>query len=72
MRRNTLVLSSPNTNGIKECYGQSHKECHMGMTGCAFGGFGIYCINCFRASFLSIPRGIVGIEGRIVLERILK
>jgi hypothetical protein len=44
----------------------------MGMTGCAFGGFEIYCISCFGARFLSIPRGIVGIGGKIVLERILK
>jgi len=44
----------------------------MGMTGCTFGGFGIYCISRFRASFLSLPRGIVGIEGKIVLKSILK
>jgi hypothetical protein len=42
------------------------------MTGCAFSGFGIYCMSCFGAFFLSIPRGIVGIEGKIVLEGILK
>jgi hypothetical protein len=44
----------------------------MRMTGCAFSGFGIHCISCFRSRFLSLPRGIVGIEGEIVLERILK
>ena len=59
-----LVLNSVTSGGLKEC--------HMCSTCCALGGIGMYHVQRFFKQRWVGDRGMVDIEEKIVLERILK